>query len=176
MITRTRGPMPGYEIPGFRIVSSDKAEVDVVPDLTMEYSIWRGKGKKKITQPCWRICNQKSFCRRPRAIHKANIIVNAADSKQRPKSLTGKPIRSEFPTNVVIFLSTTYNIYMVRYTYVLAPVWYSRAAVSVADLRHTMTFPITFQYPVEEAKVQNPKFKKIKIKINQKMETPNRIN
>lgn len=31
--------MPGYEIPGFRIVSSDKAEVDVVPDLTMEYSI-----------------------------------------------------------------------------------------------------------------------------------------
>lgn len=120
----------------------------------MWFQTWNGifelkgqkTGKGKITQPCWRICNQKSFCRRPRAIHKANIMVNAADSKQRPKRLTGKRIRSELPTNV-IFLSILG--YSVHGDILMFTVWYilGRQSPSPASDIQLLSRS-TFQYSV----------------------------
>lgn len=57
--------MTRYEIPGFRIVTKL-----VVPDLTIEELEGANKNKNNATV-LENISNQKSLCRRPRAIHKA---------------------------------------------------------------------------------------------------------
>jgi hypothetical protein len=103
-------------------------------------------------------------------------MVNAADSKQRPKSLTGKRIRSELPTNV-IFLSILG--YSVHGDILMFTVWYilGRQSPSPASDIQLLSRS-TFQYSVafEEAKVQNQNKYKSNKSNKLKKETPNRIN
>ena len=77
-----------YEIPGFRIVTKL-----VVPDLTIArlHRIEGGKIKKNNATVLENRGNQKSLCRRPRAIHKAEYHRQRGGFEtERPKSLTGE--------------------------------------------------------------------------------------